>query len=347
MPVSAGDLAKLGKHATSLWLKNDPIDQIAKERPFLECLMGNKKTTGMGSDFIRETLRKDYQSNFQWYYGDDAVTYNKRDTLEEAKFDYGSVHDGFTLHEDDFVRAGLTVTDETNEPVTANEKVIIKNLFDEQMTVLKEGFEEKLDYQLHLDGTQDANAVAGLDAIVALDGQGTFGSIDSAAAGNNFWQNNFSLVVAQANLLEEMELMYTAITKYKGRVSKILMGPVAIATYRAASKADLVRQVNVNANGQQASLDAGLSGLSFKGVPIVLDHTTTELQADTAAATSWENRIYMIDERHINYKPIRGHDMVARNPEREHDKYVHYWGVTHKFALTTNKRRVHGVMSVA
>jgi len=116
MAITAAKLAILGQAALDLHLKNKPIDQIGTERPLLKMLMDNKKPTGMGKEFIVEKLRKSYDSNFQWYYGGATVTYNTKDTLSEAKFSYGSAHDGFTADEDDFVRAGIVVSDEQKEP---------------------------------------------------------------------------------------------------------------------------------------------------------------------------------------------------------------------------------------
>ena len=345
MPITPAQLQMIGNHSIDLYLKNDPIDQIGKERPLVKALLGKKKPTSMGKEFIIENLRKDYQSNFQWYYGDAKVTYNKRDTLTQGKFTYGSAHDGFQLNEDEFLRAGIIVTDDNEAQATADEKVKIADLFKEQMEALKEGFEEKLDYEIHLDGSQHADAVAGLDQLISTDGVGTVGSIDATA--NPWWQNNFQTDVAGANMIEAMELQLKAITKHRGRVSKILMGPLAYDEYRLRAKAEVSRQVGLNASGQSAVLDAGITGLNFHGIPVECDWTMADVQADTASLINWEKRIYMIDERHFCYKPIRGHEMKSRTPKRNDDEYIWKFALTHKFAITTNKRRAHGVTVLA
>jgi hypothetical protein len=38
--------------------------------------------------------------------------------------------------------------------------------------------------------------------------------------------------------------------------------------------------------------------------------------------------------------------MVSRKPPRVYDRYVHYWALTSKAALTTNKRNAHAVLSL-
>jgi len=125
------------------------------------------------------------------------------------------------------------------------------------------------------------------------------------------------------------------------------MGETAYGEYESQADAKISRQVNLGTSGQAASFDAGISDLYFHGVPVFLDHTMTDIQSDTSASVDWKKRIYMLDDRNICYKPLRGHDMVSRKPERAHNSYNWYWGLTHKVALTTNKRRAHAVLALA
>jgi hypothetical protein len=51
--------------------------------------------------------------------------------------------------------------------MTPNEKVILLNIMEEHMTALELGFMEKLDIELHRDGTSSTDAVVGLAALVS------------------------------------------------------------------------------------------------------------------------------------------------------------------------------------
>jgi hypothetical protein len=65
MPFTAGEISDAGKIGLDLYLKNDPIDQIATERPLYKKLNEKKSSAPGAKQFIVEQLRKTYQSNFQ------------------------------------------------------------------------------------------------------------------------------------------------------------------------------------------------------------------------------------------------------------------------------------------
>jgi hypothetical protein len=69
------------------------------------------------------------------------------------------------------------------------------------------------------------------------------------------------------------------------------------------------------------------------------------LQTNLSSSPSWLKRLYMINTKHLKLRPIKGHWMIARRPPRVYDRYVHYWALTAKAALTTGKRNAHAVIT--
>jgi hypothetical protein len=57
--------------------------------------------------------------------------------------------------------------------------------------------------------------------------------------------------------------------------------------------------------------------------------------------------MYMLNMKHLKLRPIKGHWMVSRQPPRVYDRYVHYWALTAKASLTTNKRNAHAVLALS
>ena len=106
-------------------------------------------------------------SNFQSYFGDTQVTYNRKRTLQQAKYTWGSFHDGFGLNEDELTQNGIVMTDDKSSVPTEAEKVQLTNLLQENSETLKLGFQENFDYMLHLDGTQSTTNIPGLDLLVS------------------------------------------------------------------------------------------------------------------------------------------------------------------------------------
>lgn len=353
MPFTAQELQNAGKIALDYYLKNNPIDQVAVERPLLKALMGKKKSFPGGKQYVVEQLRYRYQSNFQWFNGASVVTYNKRVTTEQAQFPWRSAHDGFSLDEDRLAQNGITVDDDQRGGnATQAEQVHLTNLLQESTETLRLGFEEKFSMYLHLDGTSSTDAITGLDALVASDPTtGTIGGIDRST---NTWFRNHAVTgltkpttQAQAiTFLEKMEIAWRSCVKNGGRPDLILAGSSYIDAYIAAMA--LTGQQIQYAGGQARKLDGGVAGVYFKGVEIQwCPEFDDEFGGFVSPSISWSKRCYFINTKHLTLRPMEGQDMVSRKPPRVYDKYVYYWALTWRGALTTNRANAHAFLSLS
>ena len=86
MPFTPQELQDAGKSALDYYLKNNPIDQIKQDYPLLRDLMAKKKAFPGAKEYIVEQLRVNYGSNMQFYRGEATVSYNRRQSLEQAMF---------------------------------------------------------------------------------------------------------------------------------------------------------------------------------------------------------------------------------------------------------------------
>ena len=167
-----------------------PVDQINVNRPWIKKLMGDKKPYVGGLQYVVEQLRYSNDSNFQSYFGDTQVTYNRKRTLQQAKFTWGAFHDGFGLNEDELAQNGIVMTDDKSSVPTDAEKVQLTNLLQENAETLKLGFQENFDYMLHRDGSQAATDIPGLDALISTTPTVSLvvGGLDQSIY--TWWQNN-------------------------------------------------------------------------------------------------------------------------------------------------------------
>jgi len=354
MSFTQQEIQRAGLASLNDYMRNTPIDQIAVERPFLRKLYTMKKSFSGGKQYVVENLRYRYQSNFQFYRGDQQVSYNKRSTVKHAQFEWTSCHDGYSLSEDDFFQNGIVVADSKPKNASDAERLQLYNLFTENNEVLREGFEEAFDQALMRDGTQDDEAIAGLDHLIPVATGATVGTIDSSS--DTWWESNRSLSVAQANLINTMEAQWRKCVRNGGRPDFIMAGSNYIDDFRAAALASsggIQRYTVVNTTGQQVALDPSVgpvqgveTGLHFQNVPIVWNPVFEDLDALESPTHAWEDRCYMINCKHVRLRPAEGHDMVTRNPPRVYDRYTYYWGLTWKGAICTSRRNAHSLITL-
>ena len=349
MPFSAEQISYAGKAAMDYILRKKPEDLYNTNRPLLKKLQATKKSFPGAKQYINEKLRLSNDANFQWFAPDGQVDYNRKRTLGEANFGWGSAHDGFALTEEELLQNYITVTDNRDAAATTSEKHQFINLMKENTETLMLGFKEKFDLDLHRDGTQDVESIPGLDALVSTTPTvGTVGGIDRSVAGNEYWQNQVDLDVAYATLLDDMETMWRKCTRIGGNAPNfIIAGETFIDMYRTATKADIAREISVPGLEKGGiNLDGSVNNLYFKGVPIVWDPVFTDLDVADSPAQEWDSRCYMLNTRYLKLRPAQGQDMVVRRPPRAYDRYTHYWGLTWRGAMTITRPSAMGVITV-
>jgi hypothetical protein len=347
MPFSAQEIQDAGKAGLDYFLANKPVDQIALERPLLKALQAKKKKAPGAKQYITEQLRKTYGSNFQWFNGSAIVTYNRRQTLEQASYAWRSCHDGLALNEDQLAQNGIIVTDDTGpEAASDAEKIQLTNLFEEQAESLRLGFQEQFSYQLHLDGTQSTDAIAGLDSLISLaPTSGTVGGIDRSTAANAYWRNNvatgLTTTTSTGTILNNMEVGYRQCMRNGGRPDLIIAGSTYIDGYRNFVLNTFGRMDFGPSNTKK--VEGGTSVLTFQGTEVQWSPEFQELDSRFAPSTLWEKRCYFLNLSTLFLRPLQGHDMITRKPPRAYDRYEYYWGITWRGAMTCNRSNANWV----
>lgn len=346
MAFTSAQLASGAFMALETINRNDPIDQISTNKPLTAWLLKNKIDSNFTGGVYREPVYVAHDTNYQNYWGADQVTYNDRNPARLTRFAPYAAHDGFWVTEHDLMANGIILKDDSESVASGAEKEQLVNLLKLKHQALKAGFQEEFDVEMHLDGSANPKAAPALAHIVSITPTtGTVGGIDSATA--TYWRNNVNLGIAAASLIAEMEETCRACTLYGGQApTKLLAGSAFIDAYRTQAGSTINRQIIVNEKGG-TGLDASISGLYFKGVPIEWDPTLDLLDQRLGVQTyPYSKRLYMLNDSY-RLRPQKGRWMVNRKPERLPDRYVHYRGITADYAVTTNKRNGLAVLSVA
>jgi hypothetical protein len=350
VPFTAQEILDAGKSGLDFYLANKPVDQIGVERPLMKALQAKQKEAPGAKQYIVEQLRKTYSSNFQWFNGSSIVTYNRRQTLEQANYAWRSCHDGLALDEDRLAQNGITITDDGKTGTASDaEKIQLTNLFEEQSEVLRLGFQEQFSQALHLDGTQSTDAITGLDSLVSLTPtSGTVGGIDRSTAANAYWRNNvatgLTTTTTTGTILNNMETTWRNCIRNGGMPDLILAG---------SSFFDGYRQFVLNTYGrmdfgpsEQKVIEGGTKSMTFHGKEITWSPEFADLDSRYAPSTLWEKRCYFLNLQTIRLRPLAGHNMVTRKPPRAYDRYEYYYALTWRGAVTLNRSNANAVLAL-
>jgi hypothetical protein len=213
------------------------------------------------------------------------------------------------------------------------------------MEALELGFIEKLDIELHRDGTSSTDAVVGLDALISrTPAVGTVGGLDAST--RSYWRNYFAGAIATGSLLQTMETAWQSCIRNGGAPDFIMAGTTFCNVYRTL----LTLTQNTDA-GKPKTIDAGVgrgaeTGLFYKGVPIVWSPVFSVLDTleAPAAANLWEKRCYFINSKHLKYEDD---GMEVYNPPSPHNTRATYTSLDLRCALKVNRRNAHAVLVVA
>lgn len=348
MAFTPAQLAIGANYTLESYAKNDPIDQISVKHALLDMLVSSKEVSFFGNGIFNEKLFINNDSNYQNYSGADQVTYNERDPNRFAKFQYYSNHEGFWFDEDRLIANGINIADDGVAVPDSTEKEQLANLFKSSWTALKNGIQEGLALELLQNGSQSAKAVPGVDHIVSTTpGTGdVVGGINASTS--TYWRNNASMAIATGGVVAALDAMYDACVRYGGSPpTDLICGLAFLNAYKAEAGLAVNRQIIINERGG-TGLDASVTAVFYRGIQLIWDPTFELLDSKLGAITyPYTKRCYMLNRNFIKFRPVKGHWMKKRKPEKLPDRYVTYYAQTNKYGLTASKRNVHAVLSIA
>lgn len=354
MPLTTEQLQRAATLNFAKFAAEDPVDQVGYDLPTLEWLMKNKKPVVFTGGLFNEKVRLSYDGNYQRISGDDQLEYNSRDTYRPAPFQHYQSFDGFNLNETELANNGIIVTRDSDGKQgnpTIQEAGMIVNIMKENWEALKGSFMQGLNFDVLRDGTHDAKAPQGVDAIVSTTPTvGTIGGLDASVV--TLWQNHADMGISTAtagNLIDRLEIGRRAtLTRGKlGAPDFISCGSLAYDAFRRDARAVQDLNVSVPSSGG-VTLDPATKELKFHGVPVVWDPSFDALDDVLGPITyPWKKRIYMLNSKAICLRPFQGRWMQKVVPEMVYNRFVHYYGMTTDYAITTKKRSSNAVFSIA
>lgn len=358
MPFSAQELGNIANAALDFYIKGAPLSSTIQDKPLLSFLKGAQTTFPGGKDFIKGNVKGDYTTTFAGYSHDDTVTYANPANMKQFAYPWKELHAGINVTYTELKKDGISVTGSDEDGTTEHsdrEMTVISGIFEDKLEDMDEGMARSFNKMAWLDGTQDAKAFPGVQAIITQNPSvGIKAGIDCAQ--NRWWRNRARVgaLAAEAGVSTIQSITGPIITssvslqtlsktlraevrqlrRYGGTPDKLFCGSTFIDLLeREIAEKGIYTQAGFMNKGKN---ELGMAQITLNGLgDFNYDPTLDDLgQSDF---------LYIIDSKNLMLKVMEGEDMTQHSPDRPPEKYVLYRGVTWTGGLIARKLNSMGV----
>lgn len=342
---TAEELADISAGVLDYHIRGKAKVQNNQDRPFLSAMRAVEKTFPGGKELITGPVAVDDDDGFTGYSGDEEVDYDNPTGLKRWSFPWYELHDGISITHTELKHAGITVAEDgasQSTSVKSDAKIVmLTNLLEEKYARFSARQDRSMNLILLKDGTQDAKAPPGLQALVRdVPTSGIIGGIDSAA--NTWWRNRSrattsaggAIATSTTTLLgiRTLQSEVRQLRRYGGQPNLVFAGSGAIEKLEAEVHA----RGDYTQTGFASDIELAMGDLKIRGVgKIMYDPTLDDL--------SLSNRMYILDTRHIRPMVMDGENMKKHAPARPENRYVIYRAVTWTGGFIADQMNCHGV----
>jgi len=341
MAFSAGELSNIANASLDFYYnKGDTFKQSIQSKPLLRFLEAGAKSFPGGKGNISLAIKGDYgaggtNDHVVGYTHNDTVSFYTPANIKRANFPWREHHIGLTLTHTELKIDGISVTDDAGDgSSTSNHSdrdvTVLVNLLQDKLEDFGEQYARSMNTLMWGDGTEDAKALAGMQAIIV--DVPTAGSLGGLARTNTWWRNRSatpangvaggrgavtSATTAGGALLTFMQQEYRQLIRYGGRPTKCLAG----SDFITAMETEIRANGNYSMTGFTGTQDGSMGQVKFGSTTIEYDPTLDDLNRSKFA--------YWWDPRHIYLMKQDGEWDHRFTPARPYNQFVMYKSMTH------------------
>jgi hypothetical protein len=328
--------------------------------PLMGLLSKRKKEEAFSRGKVLQLLQRDGGLDLQLYQRSEIMDFAETYPEDEMVWDPYRVHMGLTVTHADLEDRGLSVSPNdgnTNGPsVSKIPKAAGEVLFDYfamQMEDMRDGYDVRHDELLHLDGSQDPLAPAGLDGLLPLDNTvGTIGGKDRSDALFRHVVISGSTVGAGGTLERDLQRGVRLAEEYTrgmpSSVDTIVAGDDWFDAYVDYAKANGLRYWRDLDSAGGVDIGTPDSNIHWNGIKIIRDPTMRRLDAEGKyTGTPWAKRAYFLSSANWELAYQKGKDKKFRTPVDPSDQFISRFSLYGRYALICKFPRGQFVSTIA
>ena len=351
MAFQQAELDNISRAALDYFIDRGTVySQTLQDKPLLAAMDKKAKTFPGGKGNISAAVKGVYTTTAAGYTHDGTVSYATPANIQRVNYAWKEHHAGITLTHTELKHDGISVVDSSESASTSShtnrEATMLANLLEDKLEDMMEGYSRSMNSFLLDDGSNDANALTGIQAIIkdTPGGSTTTGGLSNST--NTWWRNRASLDIAvTSGGTELIELMHTELRqlrRYGGKPDLAICGSAFLD--RLAN--ELVKNGNFSQNGynSRGSTDISIADIHYGGLNFVYDPSMDDL---SISGKEPNKRCYIIDTNKICMYYMEGEKMKRHNPARPAEKYVMYRAITSTCQLVATQLNSSGVYEIA
>jgi len=301
---------------------------------------------------LRSKQKPDFQIAFTSFTNTDTVTYGDTNRMKQAAYTWREYHAGIQLTVTELKQSGFIVDDDMAgiKAHAASDSDIhrLTDLLVDKMDDLTEGMLDSLNTQLFEDGTGSATDILGITGLITDNPSvGVIAGIDRALF--PYWRNRARTAANGATaitsgvadgglLLTEIQKEMRQLRRFGGRPSFACCG----SDFLEAMEREIRANGNYSLTGFSKGQDISVGGIRWKDVDFMYDPTMD----GTIGGVNRTKYAYLIDERNLKLRPLKGDDFKVHSPARPENQYVLNKGITWSGAITANSFNRHAVLQI-
>ena len=356
--LSAAELANVANAALDYYIdKGTVYAQSLQDKPLLAAMEKNAKKFPGGKGDVSLAVKGAYTTTVEGYKATDTVTYANPANIQRVNYTWREHHAGISVTLTELKHDGITVTDSTTGENTSSasgrESTMLANLLEDKLDDMMEGYARGMNDFLYGDGTADADALAGIQTIIADDPAAANASVGGLRTDQNTWWRNRSnytssgsdiaVTASGQELTDKLHTEIRQLRRYGGRPSIAVCG----SDFLDRLATELKNKGNYTQTGWSGggkSTDFSIGQITYEGIKFEYDPTLDDL---TITGNSPSKRCYIIDPTKLYLMYMDGEKMVRHSPARPHDSYVIYRAITTTAVLCASQLNCHGVYEIA
>lgn len=356
MAFTADEIANINNSALENYLDKGKVHaQNIQNKPLLKAFQARAGRFSGGNENVSLAVKSGQGGlALAGYTGDDQVDYGTITGTKRVRYPWREHHIGHKITMTELKIDGIDVVedgaDQSTREMSGREEHALANILDEKNETLGEDYNVSLDNLLHNDGSADAKALAGVQALL-LENPDVGSTGDLSRVANTWWRNRCltttggGVVTASATA---GGALITALDKEWRQLGRYSNGIDNVQCFAGSDFIDAYK-MELRSNGyysQDMSKDTDAPDGSMKDPK----HGGKQIIYDPWFDDNGKSKfMWAIDmgKNGLRLLYMDGQRMKRHHPARPYDRYVMYNGITMTGVLVARRLNSSGVYEIA